>query len=101
MSRRPRQQPQQPSRTSRPAARAAARAASAAASAPAAPWTARIRPAHVALALAALHLALALLSIDPSPHGGGDNASYLALARSLREHGTYQELWDPAARPHT
>ncbi len=56
---------------------------------------------HVALALALLHLALVLLSMHSAPHGGGDNASYLALARSLREHGTYQELWDPAARPHT
>lgn len=55
----------------------------------------------MAVALALLHLALVLVSLDPSPHGGGDNASYLALARSLREHGTYQELWDPAARPHT
>lgn len=64
-------------------------------------WLARIRPAHVALGVALLHLALVLLSINPSPHNGGDNASYLALARSLREHGTYQELWDPASRPHT
>jgi hypothetical protein len=62
---------------------------------------ARVRPAHVALAVAALHLALVLLSLNPGPHSGGDNASYLALARSLREHGTYQELWDPAARAHT
>lgn len=55
----------------------------------------------MALALALLHLALALLSLDPTPHEGGDSAAYLALARSLLEHGTYQELWDPAARPHT
>jgi hypothetical protein len=69
--------------------------------APAPPWTERIKPAHVALALALLHLAVVLLSLHPSPHSGGDNASYLALAKSLREHGTYQELWDPAARAHT
>lgn len=62
---------------------------------------ARVRPWHVALAVALLHLALVLLSIVPRPHDGGDNASYLALARSLRENGTYQELWDPAARAHT
>jgi hypothetical protein len=61
----------------------------------------RVRPAYVALAFALLHLALVLLSLNPSPHNGGDNASYLALATSIREHGTYQELWDPAARPHT
>lgn len=94
MSRRPKPQPSRP----RPAAPPAPRRASAA---PALPWTSRIRPAHAALALAALHLALVLLSIDPSPHAGGDNASYLALARSIREHGTYQELWDPATPPHT
>jgi hypothetical protein len=56
---------------------------------------------HIALALALVHLALVMLSILPIPHDGGDNASYLALARSLREHGTYQEMWDPASRPHT
>lgn len=95
MSRRPKTQP----RASRPAARPPARPVPAAA--PAARWTTRIRPAQVALALALLHLALVLLSLNPSPHAGGDNASYLALATSLREHGTYQELWDPARRPHT
>jgi hypothetical protein len=61
---------------------------------------ARVRPWHVALALALVHLALVLLSLLPRPHDGGDNASYLALAQSLHERGTYQELWDPAARPH-
>jgi hypothetical protein len=55
----------------------------------------------VAAGLALLHLALVLLSLYPTPHDGGDNASYLALARSLREHGTFRELWDPANRPHT
>jgi hypothetical protein len=64
-------------------------------------WTARVRPWQVALALALVHLALVLLAMVPRPHDGGDNASYLALARSLHEHGTYRELWDPAARAHT
>ena len=67
----------------------------------AAPWTARIRAGHVALAIGLLHLVLVLLTLQPQPHDGGDNAAYLALARSLQENGTYQELWDPAARPHT
>ncbi|HYW11873.1 MAG TPA: hypothetical protein VE871_07950 [Longimicrobium sp.] len=64
-------------------------------------WTAHVRPWHVALALGLVHLALVLLSILQQPHDGGDNASYLALARSLAGDGTYRELWDPAARPHT
>jgi hypothetical protein len=54
----------------------------------------------VAAGLAALHLLLAGLAFDPTPHTGGDNAAYAALARSLVERGTYQELWDPAMRPH-
>jgi 4-amino-4-deoxy-L-arabinose transferase-like glycosyltransferase len=65
------------------------------------PWGEIFRPWHVALALVLLHLALALLALDPTPHEGGDSAAYLALARSLLEHGTYQELWDPAVRAHT
>lgn len=62
---------------------------------------AHVRPWHGALALGLIHLALVLLSLLRQPHDGGDNASYLALARSLAEDGTYRELWDPAARPHT
>ena len=61
----------------------------------------RLRPWQVAAALAALHLVLALLIAAPTPDDGGDNAAYLALARSLLEDGSYRELWDPAARPHT
>lgn len=61
----------------------------------------RLRPEHVAVAIGLIHLALVLLSIIPRPHDGGDNAAYLALARSLADHGTYRELWEPAARPHT
>jgi 4-amino-4-deoxy-L-arabinose transferase-like glycosyltransferase len=64
-------------------------------------WTERLRPWHAAVLLALLHLLLALLSLDPTPHNGGDNAAYLALARSLLERGTYQELWEPAMRAHT
>lgn len=60
-----------------------------------------MRPWQAALALAVLHLLLALLSLDPTLHNGGDNAAYLALARSILERGTYQELWDPAMRSHT
>lgn len=53
------------------------------------------------LALALLHIALALLVLDPTPFTGGDNAAYISLARSLLERGSYVELWDPALPPHT
>lgn len=59
-----------------------------------APWL-------VTVMLVVAHLVLALLSFDPTPHTGGDNASYISLAHSLLERGTYQELYDPALPPHT
>lgn len=68
---------------------------------PRARWWARAAPAHVALALAAVHLAVVLLLLAPTPHDGGDNAAYLALARSLLEDGSYRELWEPGAPAHT
>ena len=55
----------------------------------------------LALGFAALHLVLAIAAFNPSPYAGGDNATYMALARSLAEHHRYLELWDPAMRPHT
>jgi len=58
-------------------------------------------PWKVALALALVHLAFAIPAFNPTPHIGGDNAAYVALARSLVERHAYLELWDPAARPHT
>jgi hypothetical protein len=58
------------------------------------------RPWRIAAALAALHLALALLAFQPAPYIGGDNGVYVALARSLAENGSYRELWDPALRAH-
>lgn len=51
--------------------------------------------------LAFLHLLLAYLAIEPAPHTGGDNAGYLTLAKSLLQHGTYQDLFDPTQPPHT
>ncbi|HEX8696338.1 MAG TPA: hypothetical protein VF746_28225 [Longimicrobium sp.] len=59
------------------------------------------RPWQVALALGVLHVLLTLMALNPAPHLGGDNAAYLALARSLLEGRGYVELWDPALRPHT
>lgn len=68
---------------------------------PASRWTERVRAWHVAAGLGLLHLVLSLATLDPTLNSGGDNAAYLALARSLMERGTYQELWEPAMRPHT
>lgn len=55
----------------------------------------------ITLGLVALHLLLGALTFDPTPHTGGDNGAYITLGRSLLEQGTYTELWDPAAPPHT
>jgi hypothetical protein len=54
-----------------------------------------------ALGLGALHLALAAAAFLPTPHTGGDNAAYIALARSLLERHAYLSLYDPATPPHT
>jgi hypothetical protein len=62
---------------------------------------ARQRPALVCGALVALHLVLAALVFEPSPHHGGDNGVYVTLARSLLEHGTYSNLHEPGSPPHT
>lgn len=72
--------------------------------APARPLVERVtnaRPVRVALGIAALHLVLALIAFNPSPHVGGDNAAYLSLARSLVERHAYVSLWDPALPAHT
>ncbi|MDT8341227.1 MAG: glycosyltransferase family 39 protein [Longimicrobiales bacterium] len=37
----------------------------------------------------------------PSPHSGGDNAGYVALAQALAGGEGYTEVWDPARPPHT
>ena len=63
--------------------------------------TVRERPWIVASGLVVLHVVVGGLAFDPVPHVGGDNAAYLALARSLLDHGRYLELWDPARPPHT
>jgi len=59
------------------------------------------RPWSMLVALVGVHLSVALLAFDPVPHTGGDNTAYLALARSLLEHGRYLELWQPGRPPHT
>jgi len=58
-------------------------------------------PVWAAGALVLLHLVLAALAFVPTPHTGGDNAAYIALARSLLEHRAFLSLYDPATPPHT
>ncbi len=55
----------------------------------------------MAVILGALHLILSLLTFQPQPHSGGDNAAYISLGRSLIERGEYLTLYDPATPPHT
>ncbi len=38
---------------------------------------------------------------NPLPHPGGDNAGYIALAHGLLANGTYTDVFDPEALPHT
>jgi hypothetical protein len=40
-----------------------------------------------------VHVALALLALQPAPHTGGDNAGYLTLAKSLLERHEYRDLY--------
>ncbi|MBX6363315.1 MAG: glycosyltransferase family 39 protein [Gemmatimonadetes bacterium] len=75
--------------------------AAGAAETPRAPWTQRLPAWGVALGLVALHLLLAAWVFDPTVFTGGDNASYLSLARSLLERHAYRSLWEPGAPLHT
>ncbi len=61
----------------------------------------RARWRWVLAVLVLAHLALAWLVLEPAPHTGGDNAGYLALARSLLQLHQYRDLYDPAAPIHT
>ena len=58
------------------------------------PWTGPI-------ALTLLHAILAALSFHSSPYTGGDDATYISLARSLIERHDYTDIWDPGLPPHT
>ncbi|HEY0241493.1 MAG TPA: hypothetical protein VGC52_02400, partial [Gemmatimonadaceae bacterium] len=53
------------------------------------------------LALGVIHLILAAMSFHQAPFTGGDDATYISLARSLIDRGDYVDIWDPALRPHT
>ncbi len=62
---------------------------------------ARARAPIVAVGLAAAHLILSLLTFQPQPHTGGDNAAYLSLGTALLEGRGYVTLYDPVAPAHT
>jgi len=53
------------------------------------------------LVLAFIHLVLAALSFHQAPFTGGDDATYIALARSLIERHDYRDIWDPLLPLHT
>jgi hypothetical protein len=53
------------------------------------------------LAVVVVHLLLAAAAFNRAPHTGGDNATYISLAHSLLETGTYTEVYDPERLPHT
>ena len=55
----------------------------------------------ILLAVALVHLAVALPALSPAPHNGGDNAGYISLAHSLAGGASYVEAWDPAEPLHT
>ncbi len=61
-------------------------------------WTSPLVLLGLVLAVA---LVLALTSMLPGIHTGGDNAAYVALANSLAGSGSYAEAWHPGAPPHT
>ncbi len=54
----------------------------------------------IAVGLAVLHFLLALITLIPTPHTGGDNTAYLTLARSLLERGEYLSLYEPGDPAH-
>ena len=58
-------------------------------------------PWRIPIALGVLHLVIALFAFHPSPFSGGDDATYISLARSLIERHTYSEYWDPGFAPET
>jgi hypothetical protein len=61
----------------------------------------RRRPLLIVALLVVLHITFGLLTFQPQPHTGGDNAAYITLARSLLANGMYTELWEPGQPPHT
>ncbi len=55
----------------------------------------------IPIALGVLHLVIALGAFRPSPFSGGDDATYISLARSILERHTYSDIWDPGLAAQT
>jgi len=51
--------------------------------------------------LLGVFLILALLSFDPKPFLGGDNATYILLAKGLVQGKGFRDIWAPGMPPHT
>jgi hypothetical protein len=51
--------------------------------------------------LTLIHAILAALSFHQMPFTGGDDATYISLAKSLIERHDYTEIWNPLLPPHT
>ncbi len=59
-------------------------------------------PGRTALYLClGLFLILGLLSFDPKPFLGGDNATYILLAKGLVQGKGFRDIWAPGMPPHT
>lgn len=52
-------------------------------------------------ALGVLHLVIAVAAFHPAPFSGGDDATYISLARSLIQRHDYRDIWDPTLPPQT
>jgi hypothetical protein len=50
---------------------------------------------QVPAALALVHLIIAITAFHPAPFSGGDDATYISLARSLIQRHDYSDVWDP------
>src|SRR5215212_7852544 len=53
------------------------------------------------LVLAFIHLVIAMLSYQQAPFTGGDDATYISLARSVIERHDYRDVWNPELPLHT
>jgi hypothetical protein len=53
------------------------------------------------IALTLLHAILAALLFHEAPFTGGDDATYISLAKSLIQRHDYTDIWNPLLPPHT
>ena len=58
-------------------------------------------PWAIPATIAVLHAVVAALAFHQMPFTGGDDATYVSLARSLVERHDYTDVWNPALPPHT